>query len=106
MRAQEQAQRARQRTERALAIERCFVASTLDSIPALVAVLDTAGRMVRLNYPCAQMTGLSLADAVGRLSWMKCLSLKTGHGQRVSCVKLPRGKYRDRMRHRGASRLD
>jgi len=64
--AQEQAQRARQRTERALAIERCFVAATLDSIPALVAVLDTAGRMVRLNYSCAQLTGLSLADAVGR----------------------------------------
>ncbi len=66
IRAQEQAQRARQRTERSLAIERCFVAATLDSIPALVAVLDTAGRMVRLNYPCAQLTGLSLADAVGR----------------------------------------
>jgi len=66
IKAQEQAQRARQRTERALAIERCFVAATLDSIPALVAVLDTAGRMVRLNYPCAQLTGLSLADAVGR----------------------------------------
>jgi PAS domain S-box-containing protein len=64
--AQELAQRARQRTEQALAIERCFVAATLDSIPALVAVLDTAGRMVRLNYPCVQLTGLSLADAVGR----------------------------------------
>jgi PAS domain S-box-containing protein len=64
--AQEQAQRARQRTERSLAIERCFVAATLDSIPALVAVLDTAGRMVRLNHSCAQLTGLSLADAVGR----------------------------------------
>ena len=63
---QEQAQRARQRTEHALAIERCFVAATLDSIPALVAVLDTAGRMVRMNYSCAQLTGLSLADAVGR----------------------------------------
>ena len=64
--AQEQAQRARQRTERALATERTFVAATLDSIPALVAVLDTAGRMVRLNYPCVQLTGLSLADAIGR----------------------------------------
>ncbi len=64
--AQEQAQRARQRTERALAIERSFVSVTLDSIPALVAVLDTAGRVVRLNYPCMQLTGLSLADAVGR----------------------------------------
>jgi two-component system sensor histidine kinase VicK len=65
-RAQEQAQRARQRTERALAIERCFVAATLDSVPALVVVLDTAGRTVRLNHSCAQLTGLSLADAVGR----------------------------------------
>jgi PAS domain S-box-containing protein len=64
--AQEQAQRSRQRTERALAIERCFVAATLDSIPALVVVLDTAGRMVRMNHSCALLTGLSLADAVGR----------------------------------------
>jgi two-component system, OmpR family, sensor histidine kinase VicK len=66
IRAQEQAQRLRLRTDRALAMERCFVAATLDSIPALVAVLDTAGRTVRLNHSCAQMTGLSLADAVGR----------------------------------------
>jgi PAS domain S-box-containing protein len=66
IRLQEQSQRSRQRTERALAIERCFVAATLDSIPALVAVLDTAGRLVRMNQPCAQLTGLSLADTVGR----------------------------------------
>lgn len=66
IRAQEQAQRSRQRTERALAIERCFVAATLDSIPALVTVLDTAGRIVRMNFSCAQLTGLSLADSVGR----------------------------------------
>jgi PAS domain S-box-containing protein len=66
IRAQEQAQRIRQRTERALAIERCFVEATLDSIPALVAVLDTAGRVVRMNEPCAQLTGLSLAGSAGR----------------------------------------
>ena len=66
VRAQEQSQRARQRSERALAMERCFVAATLDSIPALIAVLDTAGRMVRLNHSCAQLTCLSLADAAGR----------------------------------------
>jgi PAS domain S-box-containing protein len=66
VRAQEQAQRARQRTERALAMERCFVATTLDSIPALVAVLDTAGRIIRFNQSCAQLTGLSIADAAGR----------------------------------------
>jgi len=63
---QEQAERARQRTERALAIERSFVAVTLDSIPALIVVLDTAGRVVRLNYPSMKLTGVSQADAVGR----------------------------------------
>jgi PAS domain S-box-containing protein len=67
IRAQEQAQRAQQRSERALAVERLFVASTLDSIPALVMVLDTAGRVVRMNYSCAQLTGLNEASSVGRL---------------------------------------
>ena len=66
IRAQEQAQRLRQRTERALAIERCFVSATLDSIPALVMVLDTAGRIVRMNYSCSQITGLNLAASIGR----------------------------------------
>jgi PAS domain S-box-containing protein len=65
-RAQEHAQRERQRAERALAVERCFVAATLDSIPALVAVLDTAGRIVRMNSPCTQLTGLSMTEAIGR----------------------------------------
>jgi PAS domain S-box-containing protein len=66
IKAQEQAQRSQQRTEHALAMERCFVAATLDSIPALVAVMDTAGRMVRMNYACAQLTGVSLTDTIGR----------------------------------------
>ncbi|MDE3148693.1 MAG: PAS domain S-box protein [Acidobacteriota bacterium] len=76
IRAQEQAQRAWQRTERALAMERCFVAATLDSIPALIVVLDTAGRVVRLNHSCAQLTGLSLADAVGGLFVEEVLEAK------------------------------
>jgi len=63
---QEQAQRSRQRLERTLAMERNFVTATLDSVPALVAVLDTAGRMVRFNRPCEELTGLRLADVVGR----------------------------------------
>ncbi|MGP8252794.1 MAG: PAS domain S-box protein [Terracidiphilus sp.] len=63
---QEEGQRVRLRTERALAIERCMVTATLDSIPALVTVLDTAGRVVRMNEPCAQLTGLSSDTVVGR----------------------------------------
>jgi PAS domain S-box-containing protein len=67
MQAQEKAQRARQHSEQALAIERCFVAATLDSIPALVAVLDTAGRVVRMNDTCARLTGLPGSGAAGKL---------------------------------------
>jgi PAS domain S-box-containing protein len=66
IRLQEQSQRQRQRAERALAIERCFLAATLDSVPALVTVLDTAGRVVRMNDSCAQLTGLTLAHSVGQ----------------------------------------
>ena len=65
LRAQEQAQRILQRTERALATERCFVAGTLDSIPFLAALLDTDGNVVRLNYTCMQLTGLTQFDAMG-----------------------------------------
>jgi PAS domain S-box-containing protein len=66
VRLQEQAQRQRQRVERMLDMERCFVAATLDSIPAQVVVLDTAGRVVRMNEACTQLTGLNLAQAAGR----------------------------------------
>jgi GAF domain-containing protein len=67
IRLQEHAQHVRVRTERALAIERCMVNATLDSIPALVTVLDAAGRVVRINEPCEQLTGLTTDTVSGRL---------------------------------------
>jgi len=66
IRTEELARRARQKTERALAVERSFMAATMDSVPALVAVVDTAGRLVRLNRPCAILTGLDPAQSMGR----------------------------------------
>ncbi len=85
---QEQAQRSRQRLERALAIERNFVAATLDSIPALVAVLDTAGRMVRFNRPCEELTGLRLVDVVGRPFVEEVLVEKEARGWAQDKVRL------------------
>lgn len=61
----EQMARARQRMERALTVERSFVASALDSIPALVAVLDNTGRFIRCNRACEELTGLPLAEIIG-----------------------------------------
>jgi PAS domain S-box-containing protein len=62
---QEQARRARQRAERTLSSERLLCATAMDSIPFLVALLDPAGRIVRLNDSFLQLTGLTVADAVG-----------------------------------------
>jgi len=63
---QEQLMRAKQHAESALAIERSFVAAALDSIPSLLAVLDTAGRFIRMNSACAKLAGLGQSDSVGR----------------------------------------
>jgi len=89
--AQQQAQRSRQRLERALAIERNFVAATLDSIPALVAVLDTAGRMVRFNRPAEELTGLELGEIVGRPFIDEVLVEREARGWAQDKVRLAAG---------------
>jgi two-component system, OmpR family, sensor histidine kinase VicK len=66
VRQQERTGRARQRVERALNIERSFVSTVLDTIGALVVVLDTAGRVVRFNRACETVSGYSFAELVGR----------------------------------------
>ena len=66
LRQQERTGRARQRVERALNIERSFVSTVLDTVGALVVVLDTAGRVVRFNRACEMVSGYSFAELVGR----------------------------------------
>lgn len=66
IRAQEQAERLRQKMERTLALERGFLAAALNSIPALVVVLDRAGRVVRMNEACAQVVGRKPGHVLGR----------------------------------------
>ncbi len=55
-----------QRLERALAIERGFLATALESVPALVVVLDRAGRILRWNRACELLTGLLLDEVAGK----------------------------------------
>jgi two-component system, OmpR family, sensor histidine kinase VicK len=65
-RAQERAIRSRQRIERALTVERNFVSAVLDTMSALVLVLDTAGRIVRFNRACEEISGYTFAELAGR----------------------------------------
>ena len=66
VRQQERTLRSHQRMERALTVERNFVSAVLDTVSALVLVLDTAGRIVRFNRACERVSGYSFAQLVGR----------------------------------------
>src|SRR5580658_10409668 len=56
-------------TEEALQEERNVVSAILDTVGALVVVLDPEGRIIRFNRACEQMTGYSFAEVQGRFIW-------------------------------------
>ena len=57
------------RTEEELEGERNVVSAVLDTVGALVVVLDREGRIVRFNRACEQMTGQSFEQARGERIW-------------------------------------
>src|SRR5579863_526654 len=57
------------RTEEELQEERNVVSAILDTVGALVVVLDREGRIVRFNRACEQMTGKSFEQARGLRVW-------------------------------------
>ncbi len=56
-------------TERALQQEQSFIATILDTVGALVAVLDEEGRIVRFNRACELTTGYALEEVRGKCIW-------------------------------------
>jgi two-component system sensor histidine kinase VicK len=73
LRQMESIARSRQRIESALTIERNFVSTVLDTVDALVAVFDTAGRIVRFNRACETASGYDFPSLVGRHLWDKLI---------------------------------
>jgi PAS domain S-box-containing protein len=57
------------RTEGALQEERNVVSAILDTVGALVVVLDQEGRIVRFNRVCEELTGYCFAEVGGKLIW-------------------------------------
>ncbi len=73
IRQMDRAARSRQRVESALTVERNFVSAVLDTVGALVAVFDTAGRIVRFNRACEMASGYDFPTLVGRYTWDKLI---------------------------------
>ena len=73
IRQMDRAARQRQRVESALTVERNFVSAVLDTVGALVAVFDPAGRIVRFNRACETASGYDFSALVGRYAWDKLI---------------------------------
>jgi PAS domain S-box-containing protein len=67
------AELSRKRMDSALTVERNFVSAVLDTVGALVAVYDTAGRIVRFNRACETISGYDSTQLVGRYIWEKLI---------------------------------
>jgi PAS domain S-box-containing protein len=59
----------RQGARQALAQEHAFVSAILQTVEALVVVLDTQGRIVRFNQACERTTGYTFAEVQGKELW-------------------------------------
>ena len=57
------------KTEEALQQERNVVSAILDTVSALVVVLDPAGRIIRFNRACEQTTGYTFAEVRYKFVW-------------------------------------
>ncbi|MGI2902719.1 GAF domain-containing protein [Tolypothrix sp. VBCCA 56010] len=59
----------RKLTEESLHKERNFISAILDTVSALVIVLDSQGQIVRFNQACEKTTGYSFDEVRGRYFW-------------------------------------
>lgn len=61
-------QRVAQRTQELL-VERNFISTILETAGSMVVVLDEAGRVLRFNRACEQVTGFRFEEVRGRAVW-------------------------------------
>ena len=59
----------RKRAEDELSREHEITSAVLETIPSLVVVVDCLGRIMIWNQACADLTGYSAREAIGRLIW-------------------------------------
>ncbi len=79
--------------EQALREERNFAAAVLDTVGALVVVLDREGRIVRFSHACERATGYAAGEVLGKPIWD--LLLAPGEKERVKETfnRLKGGKF-------------
>ncbi|MFZ0312723.1 MAG: PAS domain S-box protein [Candidatus Korobacteraceae bacterium] len=98
------------RTEEALEEERNVVTAILDTVGALVIVLDAGGRIVRFNRACERSTGQTLADVLGQCVWELFIPDEEAEAFRLHFEKMRAGQLQNDyecqwLAHDGTRRL-
>jgi PAS domain S-box-containing protein len=83
------------RTEEALEQERNVMSAILDTVGALVIVLDPSGRIVRFNRACERSTGCTFADAAGQHVWDLFIPPEDAAGFRTHFEKMRAGQLQN-----------
>jgi PAS domain S-box-containing protein len=81
-------------TEEALQSERNLLSAILDTVGALVIVLDAQGRIVRFNRACEQTTGHSFVDVQGKAVWELFAAPEDLDSVKAAFEQLRRGEMR------------
>jgi two-component system cell cycle sensor histidine kinase/response regulator CckA len=79
--------------ENLLRKERDFIATVLDTVGALIVVLDAQGRIVRFNRACEQTTGYTFAEAKGQCFWDLLLLPEEVPGVKAVFARLCAGDF-------------
>jgi PAS domain S-box-containing protein len=82
-------------TEEALEEERNVVTAILDTVGALVIVLDPSGRIVRFNRACERSTGYSFAQVSGQQVWDLFIPPEETAGFRMNFEKMCAGQLQN-----------
>ncbi len=92
--------------QRALRAEHDFIDAVLDTVGAIVLVLDRSGRVVRFNRACEQVSGYSAEEVVGTFFWDKLIP--HDEAERVSQVfkTLTAGHFPNRHENQWRTRDD
>jgi PAS domain S-box-containing protein len=67
------------KTEESLETERNFVSAILDTVGAVVVVLDSEGHILRFNRACEEITGYTLAEVQGKPVWEVFIAPREAH---------------------------
>ena len=82
-------------TEEALEEERNVVTAILDTVGALVLVLDPEGRIVQFNRACERSTGYTFAQASGQHVWDLFIPLEESDSFRMNFEKMRAGQLQN-----------